>query len=264
MFEPCHDSTRYRILKDRLGRNRNFKLAKTESAHREGKIMRNRRLLFVAILSSIASLLLYLTMFRSSPYFTDASPSDPQMMGGGMGNRGGMQGMMHQRMRDNIPPGVRPQDLPEPDSRGAGLTVRYCMQCHNLASPSMHTAKEWKVIADRMFKEMSITSTRGMMRTNVSIPSVRGQKEILAYLQAHALKSLSPGTLHSGNSTGAAAFRSSCSECHALPDPKLYNAHGWDAVIRKMQSYAKQMNKKEITDQQAKEIEAFLAGHARH
>jgi len=97
------------------------------------------------------------------------------------------------------------------------------------------------------------------MGVRVNEPSREQQKEILAYVQAHALKPISPGALGSPNSPGAAAFRGSCSQCHALPNPRLPSAGDWPAVVRKMQSFAKQMGKKEITDQQAREIESYLA-----
>ena len=223
--------------------------------------MGNSRLLPVAAISSLAVLILYVMAFRSSPGVASAGPATPQMMGG-MGNRGGMQGMMHQMMRDNVPPGVKPQDLPAPNSEAARLSVRFCMQCHDLASPSMHTAKEWKVVADRMFRRMSMMSKRGMMGMSVTMPSAGQEKMILAYLEAHALKPISPNALRSPNSSGALAFRNSCSECHALPNPKLHSAEDWSAVVRKMQSYAKQMGKKEITSQQAKESTSSLASHA--
>ncbi len=159
-------------------------------------------------------------------------------MMGGMGNCQGMQGMMHRMMSNPVPPGVKPQDLPAPDSKGATLTVRYCMQCHNLASPLMHTAKEWKVVAGRMFSRMSMASIRGMMEMRVSVPSAEEQKEILAYLETHDLTPASTSALGSAKAYGAAAFRSSCSKCHALPSPKLHPAAGWRAAVKKMESYA--------------------------
>lgn len=225
--------------------------------------MTNRHLLLGAAISSVAVVIICVGGSLFSPSISNANSAPSQMMGG-MGNREGMQGMMHEMRRDNVPPGVKPQNLPAPNSQGAKLTVRYCMQCHNLASPSMHTAKEWKLVAGRMFRRMSMASRRGMMGMSVNVPSSEQQKEILDYLESHALKSISPGSLGSPHSPGAAAFRSSCSQCHALPNPKLHDAAGWPAVVRKMQSYAKQMNKKEITDQQAKEIEGFLASESRH
>jgi hypothetical protein len=186
-----------------------------------------------------------------------AKPDAPQMMGGG-----GMRGMMHGMLADNVLPGVKPRDLPAPNSEGARLTARYCMECHRLASPSMHTASEWRTVADRMFRRMAAASQRGMMRMSVSVPSTRQKRLIVDYLQAYALRSISPGALGSPTSPGASAFRNSCSECHALPDPKLHGARDWPAIVRKMQSYAKQLGKKRITSRQAREVERFLERRA--
>jgi len=87
--------------------------------------MANSRLLFVTLITSVAVLILYLCGVRPSPGIASADPATPQMMGSGMGNHQGMQGMMHGMMRDNVPPGVKPQDLPAPDSKGTRLTVEY-------------------------------------------------------------------------------------------------------------------------------------------
>jgi len=37
-----------------------------------------------------------------------------------------------------LPPAVEPRDLPERDSDGARLTLRYCVQCHHLPNPVMN------------------------------------------------------------------------------------------------------------------------------
>lgn len=221
-------------------------------------MLSNGRLLSITLILSVAILVVSLMRLPSSLGIANADPATPQMMGG-MDNHQGTQGMTHGMMRDNVPPGVKPQDLPAPNSKGARLTAEYCAGCHSLPSPSMHTAKKWQVVADRMFRRMSAASTRGMMGMPVNEPSREQQKEILVYLQAHALKSISPGALGSPNSPGAAAFSSSCSQCHALPNPRLHSAAGWPPIVRKMQSFAKQMGKKVITDQQAREIENYLA-----
>ncbi len=94
---------------------------------------------------------------------------------------------------------------------------------------------------------------------SATVPSSEQQKMIPAYLEAHAFRSISPGALGSPNSPGTAAFRTSCSECHALPNPKPHNWDDWPAVERKMQFFAKQMGKKEITEQEARTIESYLA-----
>src|SRR5688572_32121815 len=48
-----------------------------------------------------------------------------------------------------LPPSFDPAALPEPRSEGARLTLRYCIQCHNLANPAMHHAEKWPGIDAR-------------------------------------------------------------------------------------------------------------------
>jgi len=62
-----------------------------------------------------------------------AQRNNMSMMGGMM-----MGGMMGKRM----PSGINPDQLPEPDSKGAHLLARYCSQCHGVPGPGMHTADE--------------------------------------------------------------------------------------------------------------------------
>ena len=44
-----------------------------------------------------------------------------------------------------LPPTFQPSQLPEPRSPGAALTLRYCVQCHNVPNPAMHHAAKWPV-----------------------------------------------------------------------------------------------------------------------
>ena len=61
----------------------------------------------------------------------------------------------HGKMLERIlPPSVEPGELPEPSSEGARLTARYCVQCHYLPSPQMHTAARWKTSVERMVWRM--------------------------------------------------------------------------------------------------------------
>ncbi len=190
---------------------------------------------------------------------TEASASD------GMMDQDRMREMMQQMMSNVVPAGIKPKDLPDPDSKGAKLLVRYCTPCHNLPSPSMHTAEQWPDVADRMFYRMSMMSGgRGMgMMMNIEAPSVEDQKTIVAYLKAHALKSISPGAIPAPESKEAVYFKKTCSQCHALPDPKLFTADEWPGIVDRMQGYAKSMGKKEITNGEKKEIVEYLKIHSR-
>jgi mono/diheme cytochrome c family protein len=182
------------------------------------------------------------------------------MMGDGMMNQNPMRGMMNQMMPDLVPPGVNPQDLPDPNGKGAQLLVSYCAGCHNLPSPSMHTEEEWPVVADRMFQRMSRMS--GGMMTNIEMPSPEEQNEIVAYLEAHSLKSISPHRLPSPDSQGALLFKDRCSQCHGLPDPGRHTAKEWPAIVEKMRRYMQTMNKKVVIENEAKEIVSYLSRYA--
>jgi mono/diheme cytochrome c family protein len=170
-----------------------------------------------------------------------------------------MRGMMHRMMPDLVPPGVEPEDLPDPHGRGARLLVRYCGQCHNLPSPSMHSAGEWPAIAERMDYRMEMMS--GMM--GIESPSSNDRAAILDYLKTYAMKSVAPESLPAGQTPGAVVFKAACSQCHALPDPKSYAAGRWPAIVEKMKANMRLMRKKAITADQEKEILRFLEQHAK-
>ncbi len=183
------------------------------------------------------------------------------MMGRGMMGQNPMRGMMQQMMPDLVPPGVNPEDLPDPSSKGVQLLVYYCTACHNLPSPSMHTAEEWPVVADRMFRRMSRMS--GGMMMNIEMPSTEEQQEIVGYLRAHSLKTISPHNLPSPESQGATLFKVRCSQCHGLPDPERHTVKEWPAIVEKMRGYMQVMDKKVITKEEEKEIVGFLERNAR-
>jgi cytochrome c5 len=191
-----------------------------------------------------------------------------EMMGRGMMDQNHMKGMMERMMSGNLPPGIKPEDLPEPDSRGARLLERYCSQCHGLSSPMMHTAEEWPAVADRMFARMSMMSGMrgmGMMRMmGIKNPSPEEQETITAYLKKHSMKTISPGTIPSPGSQGAALFKNRCSLCHPLPDPALHTAEEWPMIVERMKGHTQSMGKAGLTGQEYKEIISYLKKHARN
>lgn len=111
------------------------------------------------------------------------------MMGGGMMmGRDGMKGMMKEMMGAQLPPGIDPRDLPEATSNGARLLGQYCIQCHEMPGPGMHTAEEWPRVVDRMNQRMQMISGRNMMRMmhDIKAPSDNELQSLVAYLQKHA------------------------------------------------------------------------------
>jgi len=199
-----------------------------------------------------------------------------QMMGGQRGMMGGgmmknMREMMQAMMSGVVPPpGIKPEDLPDPNSEGAKLTVKYCTQCHNLPSPLMHAADEWPGIAGRMFHRMAMmvemggkgmTGMMGMM--NMKAPSTKEQDVMLAYLKKHSLMSIQPDAIPSPRTEGALLFAATCARCHVLPDPKQHTAQEWPQVVARMRKNMATMRKTVPDAATFRTITAFLQDAAR-
>jgi cytochrome c5 len=149
------------------------------------------------------------------------------------------------------PPGVTAADLPDPNSRGAGLTNQYCGQCHNIPSPQMHAATDWPGIARRMWLRMELLpSTLG-----VKVPTAAERFAILDYLNTNALK-VSGSTLPPG--PGREAFSQVCSRCHALPDPRTHSREDWPTVYARMERNMERMKVPPPTREQTSDILLYL------
>lgn len=223
--------------------------------------METQSKIFIVVVLIVFGITGIIAIASSADLQTDASRTNTMMGGGMMGgmmDHGGMKGMMQRMMPDMLPPGIKPEDLPVPDSTGAKLLVRFCGQCHNLPSPAMHTAEQWPAIADRMFSRMSMMSGMGGMMMSVGSPTVEERQMIVAYLKANALKTISPDVLPAPKSSGALLFKDRCSRCHPLPDPKLHTASEWPKIVEKMKANMRTMNKQEITESEKKEIVNYL------
>lgn len=108
-----------------------------------------------------------------------------------------------------MPPGMRPRDLPQPESRGASLLQTYCSQCHNLPGPGRHTADEWRAVLERMTLLMDVANRFGGLMGNVMVPDAEEGEELRTYLTNNALQAMQ------GEAGGmvAAAFTSHCGSC---------------------------------------------------
>lgn len=147
----------------------------------------------------------------------------------------------HGRMLERIlPPSIEPAQLPEPQSEGAQLAARYCVQCHYLPNPQMHTTMRWQPIIERMVWRMRGNGNMGPlmkdMMADVKAPSDAEVAELAAYLEKHAQKEIDPG--HPALRTTAGQIYSiACSQCHALPDPQRHTATEWPEVVRRMRGH---------------------------
>jgi len=173
-----------------------------------------------------------------------------------------------------LPPGYEPRMLPEPDSRGAALTVRYCVQCHNLPNPAMHHAVKWQKIVERMALRMHGRGNMGElmheMMAGVKAPSAVEEKALVAYMRKHSQKPLDPKRYPEVNQPSGEPFKLACQQCHVLPDPQRHTADEWRRVVARMKTNMEWMNRVVGTrpipgepNLRIEDIEAFLAKYAR-
>ena len=71
--------------------------------------------------------------------------------------------------------------LPDADSPGAKLISTYCTQCHAAPPPTLHTAREWTDVTQRMHDRMS-----GGWGEGIKTPTQQEMETIVAYMQKHA------------------------------------------------------------------------------
>jgi len=172
-----------------------------------------------------------------------------------------------------LPPAIEPRELPEPRAEGARLTARYCVQCHYLPNPQMHTAAKWKPIVERMVWRMQGKGNLGElmkeMMADIRAPSEPEIAVLTRYLQKHGQKEIDPG--HPAlTSTAGQMFSIACSQCHALPDPRRHSAREWPAVVERMKRHMTWANVvvgvselRTLPELKTEEIVRFLQRYAR-
>ena len=147
----------------------------------------------------------------------------------------------HGKMLERIlPPSIEPSELPEPRSEGARLTARYCVQCHYLPNPQMHTAEKWKTSVERMVWRMQGKGNLGElmkeMMDNVEAPTEKEVAVLTRYLQKHGQREMDPAHPALRSEPGQ-MFSIACSQCHALPDPRRHTAREWPNVVERMKRH---------------------------
>lgn len=79
-----------------------------------------------------------------------------------------------------IAPDAGSTPLPDAKSAGAKLVSTYCVQCHATPAPTLHTAKEWSSVTERMHIQMD------SRWRSVNTPTEQEMDSIVAYMQKHA------------------------------------------------------------------------------
>ncbi|HKW36305.1 MAG TPA: hypothetical protein VJO54_00680 [Burkholderiales bacterium] len=173
-----------------------------------------------------------------------------------------------------LPPTFELKQLPDPESRGAQLVVRYCVQCHNLPNPAMHQAAKWPAVFDRMVVRMRGKGNMGElmkdMMAGVRAPSDDEAGVLLAYLRKNGQTPLDPGKYPEVDQPEGLSFKLACRQCHVLPDPQRHTAAEWPAVVARMEKNMEWMNRvvgnhhpPDEPQLRIDEINAFLVKRAR-
>jgi mono/diheme cytochrome c family protein len=174
-----------------------------------------------------------------------------------------------------LPPNdFQPEELPEPGSRGAGLLQVYCVQCHWLPTPQMHSAAEWPILVRRNLLRMQQLKDRlgGPLTTGLvgevvlagyesaEFPAPQDVDTLLDYLQRYALPVAQPGELTPG--PGRALFVEKCSICHETPSPRAHTVTGWERLIGEMQAIMAVSDVQPLTSEELDSITAYLRSRA--
>ena len=144
------------------------------------------------------------------------------------------------------PSSYRLADLPEPEARGAALQQVYCVQCHGVASPKMHSAAEWPILLRRMNMRTRTLRDRlageqvegavdemlmaGLQTAN--IPTAEDQDSLVAYFTRHALPAAEPAEI--GNGPDDLLYLEYCSLCHETPSRTAHGPEGAEALVYRM------------------------------
>jgi len=161
-------------------------------------------------------------------------------------------------MGNRMPPGINPNQLPEPKSEGARLLGQYCSQCHGVPGPGLHTPNEWPNGMNRRMQMMS----GGRMMMRIEAPNDNELKILMAYLEKNAQQTIAANKLAGANTPEGQAFQKICAQCHALPDPAQHTSNEWPAVIERMRKNMSSMGKQLPDQSTADKILGFLQTHS--
>ncbi len=201
-------------------------------------------------------------MMGQKPWMND-SDWDPRSMREHRGAMGGMGGMRGMGSINGKLPAIDAAALPAAGSPGAKLMATYCTQCHNLPSPAMHGREDWPTILDRMFRRLDMMERWSSRWMSVKAPSGEEKQQLAGYITAHAMRPYTPAASSPPDSPESAMFRSTCGQCHGLPDPGQHTASEWPGVVVRMKANANNMNKPMPDADGIEQIVRFLQAQAR-
>lgn len=168
------------------------------------------------------------------------------------------------------PASYRLEDLPEQGSRAVGLQQVYCLQCHGVSSPKMHTSAEWPTLIRRMLMRGAALSSRlggprsesmvdemlmAGLRT-AQLPPPEDVDSLVAYFQRNAFPAAAAGELP--DTEEAALFVEKCSGCHDTPSPGAHGADGAQALVARMSALMAMLDMPQLTADEQSRLVAFM------
>ncbi len=166
-------------------------------------------------------------------------------------------GMADVRM---IPQGLNPNDLPNAGSHGSALLEIYCTQCHDLPSPSMHSAQTWPSVLQRMDKHIKVQ--RQAQSARIAMPSRLNWAGLETYLTENAQQEFKPDNYDDLDSQESAQFQATCAQCHTLPSPAMHAASEWPRTVLRMKQHMEITGKLKPDEEQTQLIVTYLQKHS--
>jgi cytochrome c5 len=172
------------------------------------------------------------------------------------------------------PTSYRLADLPEPEARGAALQQVYCVTCHGVASPKMHSAAEWPILLRRMNMRTRTLRDRlagervedavdemlmaGLQSANT--PTAEDQDSLIAYFTRHALPAAEPGEV--GDAPDDLLYLEYCSLCHETPSRTAHGPEGSEALVFRMSAMMEILGMASPSDAEKQRLVGYLQAAA--
>ena len=168
------------------------------------------------------------------------------------------------------PASYRLEDLPEQGSRAVGLQQAYCLQCHGLSSPRMHTSEDWPVLVRRMLMRGAALGSRlGGPRTEgmvddmlmaglrtAELPPAEDVDSLVAYFQRNAFPAAAESEIP--DTPDAALYVEKCSGCHGTPSPAAHPADEIRALVARMSAMGAMLGMPQLTAEEQSRLVAFM------
>jgi cytochrome c5 len=168
------------------------------------------------------------------------------------------------------PASYRLEDLPEQGSRAVGLQQAYCLQCHGLSSPKMHSSEEWPVLVRRMLMRGAALGSRlggprtegmvdGMLMAGLrtaELPPAEDVDSLVAYFQRNAFPAAAESEIP--DTPDAVLYVEKCSACHSIPSPAAHPADEVQALVARMSALGAMLGMEQLTAEEQSRLVAFM------